>query len=63
LALASVLANENVSFAITGASNPDQIYESVKALAIVEMLNPDVLVEIDGILGNKPPVAKRRQPM
>lgn len=63
LAMAWVLANKHVSSAITGASRPDQIYESVKSLAIIDKLTPELLAEIDGILGNKPPAVKRRQPM
>ncbi|EED17398.1 voltage-gated K channel beta subunit, putative [Talaromyces stipitatus ATCC 10500] len=63
LAMAWVLANKNVSSAITGASRPDQIYESVKSLVVIEKLTPEILAEIDGILGNKPPVVKRRSPM
>lgn len=54
LAMAWVLSNKNISSAITGASRPEQVYESVKALPIIEKLTPEVLKEIDGILGNKP---------
>ena len=60
LAMAWVLKNKNVSSAITGASRPEQVYDSVKALSAVEKLTPEVLEEIDGILGNKPPVMTRR---
>jgi aryl-alcohol dehydrogenase-like predicted oxidoreductase len=60
LALAWVLKNKRVSSAITGASRPEQIYDSVKALSAVEKLTPEVLEEIDGILGNKPAVMIRR---
>lgn len=60
LAMAWVLKNKNVSSAITGASRPEQIYDSVKALAAVEKLTPEVLKEIDEILGNKPAVMVRR---
>jgi aryl-alcohol dehydrogenase-like predicted oxidoreductase len=60
LAMAWVLKNKNVSSAITGASRPEQIYDSVKALAAVEKLTPEVLKEIDDILGNKPEVMVRR---
>lgn len=63
LALAWVLANKNVSSALTGASRPDQVYESVNSLAVVEKLTPELLAEIDDILGNKPPAVKRRTPM
>jgi aryl-alcohol dehydrogenase-like predicted oxidoreductase len=60
LAMAWVLKNKNVSSAITGASRPEQVYDSVKALTAVEKLTPEVMVEIDGILGNKPAVMTRR---
>jgi len=60
LAMAWVLKNKNVSSAITGASKPEQVYDSVKALAAVEKLTPDILKEIDEILGNKPAVMVRR---
>lgn len=58
--MAWVLSNKNVSSAITGASRPEQIYDSVKAIAAVEKLTPDVLKEIDEILGNKPAEMVRR---
>jgi aryl-alcohol dehydrogenase-like predicted oxidoreductase len=54
LALAWVLKNKNVSSAITGASKPEQIYESVKALELQEKLTPEVMQEIEEILANKP---------
>lgn len=60
LAMAWVLKNKHISSAITGASRPEQIYESVKALAAVEKLTPEIMNEIDGILGNKPDVMVRR---
>ena len=63
LDLAWLLANKKVSSVITGAKHPDQIYESVKSFAVVENLNPEILVEIDGVLGNKPPIMKRGQTM
>lgn len=60
LAMAWVLSNKKVSSAITGASRPEQIYDSVKALAAVEKLTPELLKEIDDILDNKPAVMVRR---
>jgi aryl-alcohol dehydrogenase-like predicted oxidoreductase len=60
LAMAWVLKNKRVSSAITGASRPEQVYDSVKALSAVEKLTPEVLEEIDGILGNKPEAFTRR---
>ena len=54
LALAWVLRNENVSSAITGASSVEQVYENIRALAVLDKLTPDVMEEIEGILKNKP---------
>jgi aryl-alcohol dehydrogenase-like predicted oxidoreductase len=60
LAMAWVLKNKRVSSAITGASRPEQVYDSVKALPAIEKLTPEIMEEIDGILGNKPAVMIRR---
>jgi len=60
LAMAWVLRNKNISSAITGASRPEQVYESIKALNAVEKLTPEILEEIDAVLGNKPAVQTRR---
>jgi len=53
LALAWVIKNPRVSSAITGASRPEQIYESIKAIEAKEKLNPEIMDEIDEVLGNK----------
>lgn len=55
LALAWVLRNQNVSSAITGASSVEQVYENIRALQAVDKLTPEIMDEIDQILGNKPP--------
>jgi aryl-alcohol dehydrogenase-like predicted oxidoreductase len=60
LALAWVLKNKNVSSAITGASRVEQVYESAKALTAYEKLTPEILAEIDEILGNKPETFVKR---
>jgi aryl-alcohol dehydrogenase-like predicted oxidoreductase len=60
LAMAWVLKNKRVSSAITGASRPQQVYDSVQALSALEKLTPEILEEIDGILGNKPAAMTRR---
>jgi len=54
LALAWCLKNPNVSTAITGASRAEQVHENMRALEIVPLLTPDVMEQIEGILGNKP---------
>lgn len=48
LAVAWVLANDNVSAALVGASRPEQIGENIKASDIT--LDPDVLKKIDDAL-------------
>ncbi len=60
LAMAWVLKNKRVSSAITGASRPQQVYDSVQALSAMEKLTPEIIKEIDGILGNKPAAMTRR---
>ncbi|KAJ4993686.1 voltage-gated potassium channel subunit beta 2 [Stagonosporopsis vannaccii] len=54
LSMAWVLSNKNVSSAITGASRPEQIYQTVKAIDVYRKLTPEVLEEIEGIFKNKP---------
>ncbi|KAF2458476.1 putative voltage-gated K channel beta subunit [Lineolata rhizophorae] len=60
LALAWVLKNPNVSSAITGASRPEQIFQSVKALDLLPKLTDEVMAEIEEVLGNKPPALVKR---
>ncbi|KAF1979304.1 putative voltage-gated protein [Bimuria novae-zelandiae CBS 107.79] len=60
LAMAWVLANENVCSAITGASRPEQIWETVHAVAVYKKLTPEVLAEIEDIMGNKPEAVTKR---
>jgi aryl-alcohol dehydrogenase-like predicted oxidoreductase len=60
LALGWVLANPNVSSAIMGTSSVEQVYENIKALAVVEQLTPEIMQEIDEILNNRPPVTTMR---
>ncbi|KAH9873350.1 hypothetical protein J1614_005748 [Plenodomus biglobosus] len=51
LSLAWCLKNPHVSAVITGASRPEQIVENCKALQVLEKLTPEILAEIDGIVG------------
>ncbi len=60
LAYAWVLRNERVCSAITGASRPEQIYEAVAAVGMVELLTEEVVAEIEVVLGNKPTLNPRR---
>jgi voltage-dependent potassium channel beta subunit len=54
MSLAWCLKNPNVSTVITGASNPSQVSENMKALDIVQKLTPDIMERIESILENKP---------
>ena len=54
LSMAWVLSNQNVSSAITGASRPEQIYQTVKAIDVYRKLTPEVLQKIEDIFQNKP---------
>jgi len=54
LALAWCLKNPNVSTVITGASTAEQVRENMKALDVVEKLTPEILDEIEAVLGNRP---------
>lgn len=45
------MKNPNVSAVITGASKPEQIVENCKALKVLDKLTPEVLAEIDAIVG------------
>lgn len=54
LAMAWVLTNENVCSAITGASRPEQIWQTVHAVAVYKKLTRELLEEIEQIMGNKP---------
>lgn len=51
LALAWCLKNENVSAVITGASRPEQVVENCAALKALDKLTPEVMAEIDEIIG------------
>lgn len=61
LALAWCLKNENVSSVITGASRPDQIVENVKCLGALAKITPDIMGEIDELMGSKPALDPARQ--
>ena len=54
LALAWCAANKNVSTVILGASRPQQVHDNCKALKLIPKLTPEVMQEIDAVLGNKP---------
>jgi aryl-alcohol dehydrogenase-like predicted oxidoreductase len=54
LSMAWVLCNKDVSSAITGASRPEQIWQTVKAVGIYRKLTPENVEEIEKIMENKP---------
>ncbi|KAL5339845.1 NADP-dependent oxidoreductase domain-containing protein [Aspergillus crustosus] len=60
LALAWCIANPNISSIITGASRPEQIVDNVESLKVLPLLTPEVLAEIDEVLGNKPKIDQAR---
>ena len=54
LALAWCLKIPNVSTVITGASNPEQVSQNMKAIDAVEKLSKGVIERIEEVLDNKP---------
>jgi aryl-alcohol dehydrogenase-like predicted oxidoreductase len=54
LAIAWCLKNPQVSTVILGASKVSQLEENLKATAAADQLTPDILEELDQILGSKP---------
>ena len=61
LALAWVLANDDVSTAIFGASTVAQVHENLKALEVREQLTPELMARLDVALGNAPAVGGLHQ--
>jgi aryl-alcohol dehydrogenase-like predicted oxidoreductase len=45
------LKNPNVSAVITGASRPEQVVENCEAVKVVEKITPEIMAEIDEIVG------------
>lgn len=58
LAMAWCIANPDISTAITGATRPEQLVETVKAIEVVPKLTKEILQNIDTIFGSEP-VGKR----
>ncbi|KAJ8112216.1 hypothetical protein OPT61_g5370 [Boeremia exigua] len=54
LALAWTAKNPNVSTVILGASKVQQVHDNCAALKLLPKLTPEIMEEIEGILGNKP---------
>ncbi len=59
LALLWCLSNPQVSTVILGASKVAQLTDNLGALANKAKMTPDVLAEIEGIMGNRPAAAAR----
>jgi len=57
LAIAWCVKNKNVSTVLLGATKEHQIEENLKSLAIAKKLTPDMMKEIDEIVGTKPKLA------
>jgi aryl-alcohol dehydrogenase-like predicted oxidoreductase len=60
LSMAWVLSNRNVTSAITGASRPEQIFQTVKAVDVYRKLTKENLDEIEEAFGNKPAELTKR---
>lgn len=54
LGLAWCLKNPNVSTVMTGASQPEQVIENMKAIDVGGKLDSGTMERIDDVLGNKP---------
>ncbi|WP_045856486.1 potassium channel beta subunit family protein [Teredinibacter purpureus] len=54
MSLAWCLKNPNVSTVILGASKTEQLKDNVAALPVVEMLTPEIMELIDGVVQNRP---------
>merc|ERR1719361_2314409 len=54
LAIAWCVKNKNVSTVILGATKEHQLEENLKALAVAKKLTPEMMKEIDEIVGTKP---------
>jgi aryl-alcohol dehydrogenase-like predicted oxidoreductase len=60
LALAWCLKNPHVSAVITGASRPQQIVENCETLKVLDKLAPEIMAEIDEIVGKVQPDPARQ---
>lgn len=54
LGIAWCLKNENVSTVILGATKSAQLQETLKSADLVEKLTPEIMIDIEQILQNKP---------
>lgn len=56
--IAWCLKNPNVSTAILGASKVSQLEENLKAIDALEKITPEILQQVDEVMGNKPMLAE-----
>ena len=54
LSIAWCIKNPNVSTAILGATKKQQLHDNLKALEVVQKLNPEVMDKIETIMKTKP---------
>jgi voltage-dependent potassium channel beta subunit len=54
LAIAWTIKNPNVTTAILGATKREQLTENLKALEVLPKLTPEVMQQVDEIMGTKP---------
>ena len=55
LSIAWCIRNPNVTTAILGATKVQQLTENLQALDVYPKLSPEIMMEIDEIMGTKPP--------
>ncbi|XP_075715356.1 voltage-gated potassium channel subunit beta-3 [Rhinoderma darwinii] len=58
LAIAWCLRSEGVSSVLLGVSNCDQLIENLGSIQVLSHITPQIITEIDQILGNKPNIKK-----
>lgn len=58
LALAWTIGCKDVTTVLLGASRPEQLEQNVGALEVFDKLTPEIFEEIEGILGNRPELAR-----
>src|SRR5829696_1155222 len=54
LAIAWTIKNPNVTTAILGATKKEQLLENLKALDVLPKLTPEVMQQVDEVMGTKP---------
>ncbi|HEX3024382.1 MAG TPA: aldo/keto reductase [Chitinophagaceae bacterium] len=58
LSIAWTLKNPNVTTAILGATKKEQLTDNLKSLEVLPLLTPEVLQQIENIMGTKPRVVE-----